>query len=78
MYSRNLVFTKYLGPTDFKGSRIRVQYNDSQTGERVTKHVPYFVGAECPHTFAVESLFGKAERLGEVLDSTGYVFRVLL
>lgn len=70
-----LYFTKYFGPTNHKGSRIRVQ--DNFNGK--VRFISYDYSARCPHQSAANEFAGlTVEKLGQTPDGCGFVFRALL
>lgn len=73
-------FTKYVGPTTTKGSRIRVTFASERSGKFESKHVPWDYSMTCAHTAAVAEVAGvpylKVERLAVTPSNDGYVLRV--
>jgi hypothetical protein len=68
------IFTKYHGPTNFKGSRISASDSD---GNRVTISYPYELSGEAVHRAAADALCKKMNWTGELVGGSlknGYVF----
>ena len=68
------IFTKYHGPTDFKGSRISASDED---GNRVVISYPYELSGEDVHRKAAEALCAKMNWPGKLVGGSykrGYVF----
>jgi hypothetical protein len=68
------IFTKYHGPTDYKGSRISAS---DQDGNRVTISYPYELSGEDVHRKAAEALCAKMNWTGTLIGGSygkGYVF----
>jgi hypothetical protein len=68
------IFTKYHGPTNYKGSRISASDSD---GNRVTISYPYKLSGEAVHRKAAEALCIKMNWTGELIaggTKNGYVF----
>ena len=78
--------TKYLGPTNYRGSRIKARAMDSWTGgkrEAVTVSVGYALNSEDNHTAAAMRLLPKVcnnpseHRLVAGATERGYVFVIV-
>jgi len=68
------ILTKYLGPTDFRGSRI-VAHDDD--GNRVTVTYRHELNSEENHRAAADALCAKMEWTGEMVGGCtrhGYAF----
>ena len=68
------IFTKYHGPTNYKGSRISASDEDHN---RVTISYPYELSGEAVHRKAAEALCTKMGWGGELIAGgmkNGYVF----
>lgn len=68
------IFTKYHGPTNYKGARISASDSD---GNRVTISYPYELSGEAVHRKAADALCAKMGWTGELIaggTKTGYVF----
>lgn len=68
------IFTKYHGPTNFKGARISASDSD---GNRVSLSYPYELSAEACHRKAAEALCTKMNWTGNMTaggTKNGYVF----
>jgi hypothetical protein len=72
----NAITTKYFGPTDTKGSRIKATFND--TGDSITIPYPYDLSGMAVHHKAAEALVTKH---GIIFDkyvvaslNNGYIF----
>lgn len=76
-----LYFTAYFGPTNSRGSRIRVRNLGEEWGSRQSRFASYSYAAPCPHAQAVADVTGhpydRVERLGSTDDGRGYVFRIV-
>lgn len=58
------IFTKYHGPTNYKGSRISASDDD---GNRVTISYPYELSGEAVHRAAADALLKKMSWDGEIV-----------
>ena len=75
MHIRQAIVTKFLGPTNFRGSRIKA----TAAAGSITIDKPYALGIEAGHAFAASKL---AEKLhwqglwygGGMPSEDGYVF----
>lgn len=68
------IFTKYHGPTNFKGSRISASDSD---GNRVVISYPYELSGEDVHRKAAQALCDKMNWTGNLIGGAvrnGYVF----
>ncbi len=68
------ISTKYISPTDFKGSRIKAYDCDNNS---VTIPYPYELSGEDVHRKAAEALRDKMNWTGELIGGStkeGYVF----
>lgn len=68
------IFTKFHGPTNFRGARISASDSD---GNRVTISYPYELSGEACHRAAVDALRAKMGWNGEMVSGgtkNGYVF----
>lgn len=76
-----LYFTAYFGPTNSRGSRIRVRNLGHTWGERQARFASYSYAARDPHAQAVADVTGhpldNVECLGSTDDGRGYVFRIV-
>ena len=66
--------TKYYGPTNTKGSRIKVKSHRTQE----SKFFPFNCAANDPHRFALDQFLGDSDYSAYVTGSTpaGYFFTV--
>jgi hypothetical protein len=68
------IFTKYVGPTNYKGSRIIASDED---GNKVTISYPYELSGEAVHRKAADALCSKMGWTGNLTGGSskrGYVF----
>ena len=68
------IFTKYVGPTNTRGSRIIASDSD---GNKVTISYPYELSGEDVHRKAANALCSKMNWTGNLVaggTKTGYVF----
>lgn len=68
------IFTKYHGPTNYKGARISASDSD---GNRVTISYPYELSGEAVHRKVADALCAKMNWTGKMVAGgtrTGYVF----
>ena len=66
--------TKYLGPTNYKGARIKASDED---GNSITIPYPYELSGETVHRKGAEALKDKMDWKGELIGGSlknGYVF----
>ena len=66
--------TKYLGPTNYKGARIKASDED---GNSITIPYPYELSGEAVHRKGAEALKDKMDWKGELIGGSlknGYVF----
>lgn len=64
------VKTKYLGPTDTKGSRIAVEWMDGRTFAKARRVIDYDYAASDPHEAAVRRSIGTG--LPASIEYAGY------
>lgn len=72
--SKITIRTRYIGPTDFQGSKIRA----TMRGKQLT--MAYDHGARDPHLKAAQALadrvHGAASLIAQEMTATGYVYNV--